>query len=344
MQNGRERPPTKTGLIKMEQQGITSGSRKVAGMKPKILFMGTPEFAVPSLKALAENGFPVVGAVTQPDRPKGRGRKPIPPPVKTCALELGIPVYQPDRVRDQEFLDTFKETAPDMVALAAFGQILPKEIIDRPRFGCLNVHPSLLPRYRGAAPINWALINGDTKTGVTIMLMDEGLDSGDILLQEEVAIESDDTFDDLHETLSTMGAQLLVRAVQGVVDGTITGVPQDPSLVTLAPRLERGMGHIDWNDDPEKIVNLIRGLSSQPGAYAYLRDKKLKIFYAVPGKEQSSGEKEPGAPGRLMEAGLQVATRDGHVYLQDVQLEGKKRMSIEDFLRGHPLASDDILE
>lgn len=313
-------------------------------MKPKILFMGTPEFAVPSLKALAEEGYPIVGVVTQPDRPKGRGRKLIPSPVKTCALTLGIPAYQPERVRDQGFLDIFKKIAPDMVALAAFGQILPRKIIELPRLGCLNVHPSLLPRYRGAAPINWALINGDTETGVTIMLMDEGVDSGDILLQEEVAIEPDDTFDDLHETLSTMGAKLLVQAVRGVANGTITPTPQDTSLVSLAPRLERGVGHVDWTDEPGKIVNLIRGLSSQPGAYSFFRDKKLKIFYAVAGKEKSSGEKEPGKLGKLMEAGLQVATRDGHVYLQDVQLEGKKRMPIEEFLRGHPLAPDDILE
>ena len=313
-------------------------------MKPNILFMGTPEFAVPSLKVLAEAGHNIIGVVTQPDRPKGRGRKSVPSPVKTCALEMGIEVYQPDRVRDGAFLETFRGISPDMVVLTAFGQILPREIIELPPLGCLNVHPSLLPRYRGAAPINWALINGEKKTGVTIMRMDEGVDSGDILLQEDVAIEKDDTFDDLHETLSGVGARLLARAVTGVADGTITGTAQDPSLVTLAPRLKRGEGHIDWNDEPEKIVNLIRGLSSRPGAYSFFRDKKLKIFYAVAGKEKSSGEKEPGRLGRLMEAGLQVATRNGHVYLQDVQLEGKKRMLIEDFLRGHPMAPDDILE
>ncbi|MBW2560205.1 MAG: methionyl-tRNA formyltransferase [Deltaproteobacteria bacterium] len=313
-------------------------------MKPKILFMGTPVFAVPSLKALAEAGYNIIGAVTQPDRPKGRGRRPVPPPVKTCALEMGLEVCQPDRVRDGDFLETFRELSPDMVVLAAFGQILPREIIDLPRLGCLNVHPSLLPRYRGAAPINWSIINGDRETGVTIMLMDEGVDSGDILLQEEVAIDPDDTFDDLHETLSTMGAELLVRAIRGALDGTIVRTPQDPALVTLAPRLEREVGHIDWNDDPGKIVNLIRGLSSRPGAYSFFGDKKLKIFYAVAGEEKSSGEKEPGTPGRLMEAGLQIATRDGHVYLKDVQLEGKKRMLIEDFLRGNRLTPDDILE
>ncbi len=313
-------------------------------MKPNILFMGTPEFAIPSLKALVDKGYNVVGAVTQPDKPKGRGKKYIAPPVKICALELGIPVYQPDRVRNEDFLDIFREISPDMVILVAFGQILPEEIIKFPRLGCLNVHPSLLPKYRGAAPINWAIINGDRETGVTIMNMDEGVDSGDILLQEKMNIGADETFDDLHEKLSTMGSELLIRAVKGVLDGTISGTPQDTSRVTFAPRLTPDTGLINWDNDSEKIVNLIRGLSSRPGAYSFLREKKLKIFYAVTGKEKSSGEKAPGTPGKLMEAGLQVATRDGHAYLKDVQLEGKKRVFIEDFLRGYRLLPDDMLE
>ncbi len=306
--------------------------------------MGTPEFAVPSLKALVDNGYNIVGVVTQPDKPKGRGRQYIAPPVKVCALELGIPVYQPDRVRDRDFLDIFGKISPDMVTLVAFGQILPEEIIRFPRFGCLNVHPSLLPQYRGAAPMNWAIINGDRETGVTIMLMDEGVDSGDILLQEKTDIAADETFDDLHARLSIVGARLLIGVVESAINGTLVRVRQDNSLATFAPRLVPGAGHIDWNDDSEKIVNLIRGLSSRPGAYSFLRDKKLKIFYAVAGKEKSSGEKEPGTPGKLMEAGLQVATRDGHVYLKDVQLEGKKRMFIEDFMRGYRLLPDDMLE
>jgi methionyl-tRNA formyltransferase len=192
--------------------------------------------------------------------------------------------------------------------------------------------------------MNWAIINGDRETGVTIMLMDEGVDSGDILLQEKTDIDADETFDDLHERLSAMGSGLLIRAVKGVVDGTISGTPQDTSLVTFAPRLTPETGLINWDNDSEKIVNLIRGLSSRPGAYSFLREKKLKIFYAVTGKEKSSGEKAPGTPGKLMEAGLQVATRDGHVYLKDVQLEGKKRVFIEDFLRGYRLLPDDMLE
>ncbi len=306
--------------------------------------MGTPEFAIPSLKALVDNGHNIVGVVTPPDKPKGRGRKYIAPPVKTCALELGIPVYQPARVRSENFLNIFRQISPNMVVLVAFGQILPKEIIDAPKFGCLNVHPSLLPMYRGAAPINWPIINGDRKTGVTIMLMDEGVDSGDILLQEEADIDIDSTFDDLHEKLSSMGARLLIRTVNGVMSGTIAGIPQGDSLASFAPRLTRETGHINWDNEAETIINLIRGLSSHPGAYSFLGDKKLKIFYAVPGKECSSGEKAPGTPGRLMEAGLQVAARDKHIYIKDVQLEGKKRMFIEDFLRGYRLLPGDTLE
>jgi len=312
-------------------------------MKPKIIFMGTPGFAVPSLDILVKNDCHVTAVITQPDRPKGRGRKMTPPPVKEYALKAGIPVYQPERVRDEDFLEVFRKMSPDMVVLAAFGQILPGEIITQPSLGCLNVHPSLLPRYRGAAPINWALINGEKKTGVTIMMMDEGVDTGDILLQEEAGIEDEEIYDELHDRLSWMGAELILRAVEGVTEGTLQRRPQDSSGVSYAPRLTGETGHIDWNRNSREIVNLIRGLSSFPGAYSYLRDKKLKIFHAVPGP-LCSGEKEPGRVGRFLESGLQIAAGDGHVYLQDVQLEGKKRMTIDDFMRGYRLSPDDALE
>ncbi|OPL13991.1 MAG: methionyl-tRNA formyltransferase [delta proteobacterium MLS_D] len=313
-------------------------------MKPTILFMGTPEFAVPSLERLIENDYPVIGVVTQPDRPKGRGRKQLPTPVKVRALEAGIPVYEPARVRGESFLEQFRELAPDMVVLAAFGQILPKEIIDTPPLGCLNVHPSLLPRYRGAAPINWALIRGETKTGVSIMLMDEGVDSGDVLLQKEVPIEPEDTCGDLTDRLSLLGADLLLDAVKVVADGTAVPIPQDASAATFAPRLTPETGHIDWSRPAEEVANLIRGLSPVPGAYSFLRDRKLKIFFAVAGKEEASGEKAPGSIGKLVESGLQVMAGDGHVYLQDVQMEGRKRLPIDLFLRGFSLTDDDALE
>lgn len=313
-------------------------------MQPRIVFMGTPEFAIPSLEILLANDHHVVAVVTQPDRPKGRGRKFVPPPVKVVAEKHNIPVLQPERVQNPEFIEQFKAFSPDMVALAAFGQIIPKKILDLPPLGCLNVHPSLLPRYRGAAPINWALINGDKKTGVTIMLMDEGMDTGDILTQEETDIAPEEVYDELHDRLAAMGADLLLKTVDACVAGTVTATPQDSSGVTYAPCLTKEIAYIKWENSSEDIVNLIRGLSSEPGAYAFLRDKKLKIFRAIAGKAGTSGEKELGKVGQLMESGLQINASDGHVYLQDVQLEGKKRMPIDNFLRGFRISPDDILD
>ncbi len=317
---------------------------ELGSMKPTILFMGTPEFAVPSLERLLENDFTVIGVVTQPDRPRGRGRRPTPTPVKVKALEAGLPVYEPERVRDESFLQFFRELAPDMVVLCAFGQILPPDIINTPPLGCLNVHPSLLPRYRGAAPISRAIMAGEKTTGVSIMIMDEGVDSGDIVLQKEMPIEPEDTCGDLAERLALMGADMLVDSVRSMMDGTARPVPQDHTLATPAPRLTPETGHIDWSRPAEEIVNLIRALSPTPGAYSFLRDKKLKIYFAVAGKETASGEKEPGQIGKLMEAGLQVMAGDRHVYLQDVQMEGRKRMPIDIFLRGFKLSDDDVLE
>jgi methionyl-tRNA formyltransferase len=313
-------------------------------MKPRIVFMGTPDFAIPSLEILLANGYPVIAVVSQPDRPKGRGRKLIPPSLKVVAEKHGIPVLQPESVRDLGFIEQFKQLSPDMIALAAFGQIIPKDILDIPPLGCLNVHPSLLPQYRGAAPINWSLINGDTTTGVTIMLMDEGMDTGDILLQEETEIDPDEVYDSLHDRLSLSGAQLLLAATDMIVAGKSTPLPQDSSKATYAPRLTKDMEHINWESGADSLVNLIRGLSSDPGAYAFLREKKLKIYRAVAGKAGTSGEKAPGTIGKLMESGLQITAQDGHIYLQEVQLEGKKRMPVDVFLRGFRLSADDRLE
>lgn len=306
--------------------------------------MGTPAFAIPSLEILLANQYPVIAVVSQPDRPKGRGRSLVPPPVKSFAEKHGIPVLQPERVKDQSFIEQFTRLSPDMIALAAFGQIIPKDILDIPPLGCLNVHPSLLPRYRGAAPINWSLINGDTVTGVTIMLMDEGMDTGDILRQEETRIDPSEVYESLHDRLSLMGGRLLLSAVEDRAAGRTVPVPQDSSQATYAPKLTKEMEHINWGSSARSIVNLIRGLSSDPGAYAFLREKKLKIFSAVAGKTGISGEKEPGAIGKLLESGLQITALDGHVYLQEVQLEGKKRMPVDVFLRGFRLSADDRLE
>lgn len=301
-------------------------------IKPRILFMGTPEFAVPSLERLVRDGWPVLAVVTQPDRPRGRGKRLEPPPVKARALELGISVLQPERVREESFLSVFREMQPGLVVLVAFGQILPREILERPPLGCVNVHPSLLPRYRGAAPIHWALLRGEEKTGVTVLFMSEEVDAGDIILQEESDIFPEDTYDTLHDRLAEKGASLLAEAVRKVVDGTAARAPQDGKNATFAPRLPGDMGLVNWNRNGGDIVNLIRGLSSQPGAYAFLGGRKIKIYRAS--WEPCREDAEPGTLLGETEKGLTVAVRNGRVYLQEVQLEGKKRLPVKDFLRG----------
>ena len=310
--------------------------------KPGILFMGTPEFAVPTLEGLIREGYAVIAVVTQPDRPRGRGRKSEAPPVKTAAEKYGIPVLQPEKVRDEEFLRVFRELAPELVVLVAFGQILPAEIIDFPAMGCINVHPSLLPCYRGAAPINWALIRGEVKTGVTIIRMDAGVDSGDILLQEETPIDPEDNFDSLHDRLAEQGARLLLEAVEGLMTGTVKRKKQDHSLATSAPRLGKEDGRLNWNAGVIEILNRIRGLSSSPGAYTFVRGKQLKIFTA--GSKKSIVSAVPGSIGQETEIGLPVAAGNGYVYLKEVQLEGKKRMSVRDFLRGFRISPGEILQ
>ncbi len=309
--------------------------------KPKIAFMGTPEFAVPSLDSLIRNDYPIVAVVTQPDRPRGRGRIPAPPPIKVIAEKYGLSIIQPERLKNKEFVDYFSGIYPDLAVVAAFGQILPREILEIPKMGCINVHPSLLPKYRGAAPINWALIRGEAKTGVTIMLMDEGMDTGDILTLEETMIEPMETFGKLNNRLADMGARLLLATIDVVMSGNSTRRPQDASLATYAPRLTKKDGLIRWDADVHQVVNLIRGLSPAPCAYTFYKGKMLKIFSAV-GEEAPSPE-SPGRIGIVTEKGLPVAVRNGHVHLQKIQLENKKRMSIPDFLRGFRMVPGDTL-
>jgi len=300
--------------------------------KPRILFMGTPVFALPALEILYHGHYPIIAVVTQPDRPAGRGQKELAPPVKLLAQKYGLPVFQPSKVKDPSFLETFYSLKPDMVVVAAFGQILPKAILDFPALGCLNIHPSLLPRYRGAAPLNWSIIRGETKTGVTIMFMDEGMDSGDILTQEETPLGAADTYGEMHDRLSKLGATLLRSTIDQVVAGTARRQPQDAACVTFAPRLTRETGKINWHNTAAGIVNLIRGLSPAPAAYTFLDGQTLKVFTAAarPGHVDQS----PGTIGASGPAGLPVAVADGHVIIKDVQLAGKKRMLIGDFLRG----------
>lgn len=309
--------------------------------KPRILFMGTPTFAVPALEGLVRDGYPVIGVVTQPDRPQGRGQTMAPPPVKVEAEALGLTVLQPEKVRTPGFLETFRRLAPDLVIVAAFGQILPGEIIHGPREGCINIHPSLLPKYRGAAPINWTLIRGEEKTGVTIMRMDEGVDSGDIFLQEETPIGAEETFGELHDRLAAMGARLLLNALAMQEAGTLRPRPQDHRLATMAPRLHPEDGRVHWDADARAIVALVRGLSPSPAAYTVLEGKKLKIFRAS--AETAPLSDAPGTVAGETVLGLRVAAGNGSVVLREVQIEGKKRLAARDFLRGVRVAPGQVL-
>ena len=299
------------------------------------MFMGTPEFAVPSLELLIHSGLNVSAVVTQPDRPKGRGRRNEPPPIKVIAEKYGVAVYQPERVRDESFLNIFRQIAPDMVILVAFGQILPKEIIEHPRLGCINLHPSLLPKYRGAAPINWALIRGETVTGISIIEMNEKVDAGKILLQKEVPIKPQETFGGLHDRLAHLGAGILMEAIRGILDGSVSKKSQDDALATFAPRFKKEDTWIDWDRDVADIVNCIRGLSPVPAAYSGIDGKQLKIFIASGWEGPVSEPAGTVLPEK--EEGLPVAARNGYVYLKEIQLEGKKRITVREFLRGHDI-------
>jgi methionyl-tRNA formyltransferase len=308
-------------------------------VKPKILFMGTAEFANPSLEALIKSGHFIIGAVTQPDRPKGRGRQFVAPPVKDLAERHQLPVIQPERVRDPDFIQTFRTLAPEMVVLVAFGQILPKEVIEFPPMGCINIHPSLLPKYRGAAPIQWALIRGEKETGITTIMMDEGVDTGDILLQRETAIAPDENFDRLHDRLALMGAEVLTETIEGLLQGKIHRKPQDPAQASYAPRLKKEDGLIQWDAGAREIKNFISGLSSTPGAYTYLQGKMMKIFSA-------SAVEAPGAekPGTIIKTpgGLRIAAKNGYLEIRELQLESKRRMTAVEFLRGHRIESGEM--
>jgi len=309
---------------------------------PRILFMGTPDFALPALQSLYDRGYPLVGVVTQPDRPKGRGLKDVAPPVKILADKLGLPVFQPASTKDPSFMKLLSELNPEMIVVVAFGQILPKSVIDYPPRYCLNIHPSLLPKYRGAAPMNWAIIRGETKTGVTIMVMDEGMDSGDILLQEETPIGKAETFGELHDRLAQRGADLLIKTIEQITAGTVKRMSQNASAATFAPRLKKDMCKINWNSKCSDIVNLIRGLNPSPAAFTFWNGQNLKIFAAEarPGRV----DHPPATIAGVCAAGLPVAAADGYVVLKDVQLSGKKRMPITDFLRGHRINEGSVLQ
>ncbi|MEW6107588.1 MAG: methionyl-tRNA formyltransferase [Nitrospirota bacterium] len=300
----------------------------------RIIFFGTPDFAVPSLGALIESGEEVISVVTQPDRTKGRGHKLSQPPVKELAVSRGIPVRQPPGIRHADFLEELSELKPEMIVVVAYGKIIPLSILKLPPRGCINVHASLLPKYRGAAPIQWAIIRGEDRTGVTTMLMDEGLDTGDILLQEETEIDDEDNAYTLGKKLSESGASLLIRTLRGLKDNSIEPLKQkgEPSY---APPLKKEDGRIDWSSKSREIFNLIRGTYPWPGAYCYLNNEKIIITKA--GVIEHTGSTVPGRIERLFNEEMFVGTGEGIISILELRPEGKRSMSGGAFMNGRRL-------
>jgi methionyl-tRNA formyltransferase len=303
----------------------------------RVLFLGTPEFAVPTLKRLVAEGHEVAAVFTQPDRPQGRGQKLAMPPVKKAAQELGLPVCQPERVRRPEVVEQLRALAPEAMVVVGYGQIIPRTILDIPPRGIINVHASLLPKYRGAAPIQWAIARGETHTGMTTMKINEGLDTGDILLKRETEIEEEETAVELGERLAVAGADLLVQTLADLP--SITPEPQDDSQATYAPILKKEDGRIDWRLSPAEILNRIRGFMPWPGCYSLLRGQTFHIWKGA----RADRELQPGVMG-VMDRRLYAGCGGGAIELLEVQLEGKKRMPAAAFLNGFPLAADEALQ
>ncbi len=297
----------------------------------KLIFMGTPDFAVPCLERLIKAGHEIAAVFSQPDKPRGRKMILTPPEVKVCALKHGLTVYQPKSLRNDEAMELIKEIAPDCIVVAAYGKILPKAMLDLPKYGCINVHGSLLPKYRGSAPIQWSVINGEKETGVTIMQMAEGVDTGDMLYQKAIPIGIDDTAESMFEKLSDLGGEMIVEALDLLEEGKLTPIKQDETLATHAPMLNKEIAVIDWNKSALEVHNLVRGLYSWPIAQTTLHGKKLKIYRTAVGK----GSGEAGTV--IGTSPLTIACGEGAVVIEELQLEGKKRMDSKAFLIGHPL-------
>jgi len=306
--------------------------------------MGTPDFAVPTLRALCEGGYEVIGAVTQPDKPKGRGYHLLPPPVKVYAQEQGIPVYQPLTLKGEEFAGLLRELDPEIIVVVAYGKILPVNVLEYPKYGCVNVHGSLLPEYRGAAPMQRAIIDGKAETGITTMLMAAGLDTGDMLLKRSVEIGENDNFEDIHDRLSTVGAELLIETLKGLEAGEITPEVQDDSKATYAAKIEKADCLLDFSLDARDLHNLIRGLSPIPLAFTHTPDGKL---LKIAKSRIYDAEKTPKClPGTVIDAGddIKVACGRGILSLLTVLPEGKGRMSAADFVRGRKIGNGDVLK
>lgn len=320
----------------------------------RIVFMGTPDFSVPALKALVEAGHQVIAVVTQPDKPKGRGKEVQMTPVKIQAMEYGIPVYQPAKVREASFVEVLKGLEADVYVVIAFGQILPKAVLELPKYGCINIHASLLPKYRGAAPIQWCVIDGERETGITTMMMDVGLDTGDMLEKAIIPIEEKETGGSLHDKLSMAGGDLILSTLKKLEEGTLVRTPQTDEGTCYAKMLTKSLGDIDWNQGAVSIERLIRGLNPWPSAYTMWNGKTIKIWAAdvIAGREAADFLSESGvpaetgtAPGTVVcsdKRGLVVCTGGGLLSIRELQMEGKKRMDTPAFLRGYPIPAGDV--
>ncbi|MFO7982719.1 MAG: methionyl-tRNA formyltransferase [Desulfuromonadales bacterium] len=306
----------------------------------RTVFMGTPDFALETLKGLIEAGVDLCAVYTQPDRPSGRGRKLTPPPVKVLAEQHDIPVFQPPKLRAPEAVEQLRELEPDLIVVVAFGQILPKSVLEIPEYGCINVHASLLPRYRGAAPINKAIIDGEESTGITTMLMDEGLDTGDMLVRKSLAIGPEETAGELHHRLALLGRETMVETLARLCAGTLEPEPQDDEKSSYAPMLKKEDGRIDWSRSAEEIHNQVRGLDPWPGAYTKLEGKDIKLF----GTSPLEGSGEPGTVLSADSEGVRIACGEGVLLCRELQLPGRKRLPTADFVRGRTMVPGTRLE
>lgn len=308
----------------------------------KVVFMGTPDFAVDSLEAIHKAGYLVQAVITQQDKRRGRGKKLQYTPVKEKALELGLDVYQPEDINSKEAKSMLKELAPDFIIVVAYGQILKSDILSIPKYGCYNVHASLLPKYRGAAPINWAIIDGEDKTGVTIMEMERGLDTGDMVLKRAIDIGAEDTTEDIHDKLSELGADLIVEALRKIVEGNSETVAQDHSQSTYASMLTKEMGRIDWNSEGKDIVNLIRGLKPWPSAYTMYNNDMIKVHKAS--LDDSEFEGENGQIVNVTDDKIYVKISEGSIVIEELQFPGKRKMETADYLKGNSIEIGTILK
>ncbi|MFV0362779.1 MAG: methionyl-tRNA formyltransferase [Suipraeoptans sp.] len=307
----------------------------------KVIFMGTPEFSVGTLQAIIEAGHEVVLCVTQPDKPKGRGKEMTYTPVKEEALKHGIPIFQPFKIREEKSISELEKYEADVCVVVAFGQIIPKEVLEMTRYGCINVHASLLPKYRGAAPIQWAIIDGESATGVTTMQMDEGLDTGDMLLKTVVPISSTETSGTLHDKLSDAGAKLLIKTLEDIKNGNVKPEKQGETTTEYAAMIHKSMGNINWNDDATKIERLIRAMSPWPSAYTNWHERVIKIWEA--NVIEKNTDALQGTVIRVDKNSFSVQTGEGTLEIKSVQLPGKKRVDADAFLRGHKLVTGTVL-